>query len=418
MGRGAPLELPLAEAHNSLDCLLDHSIPGDIVPMDLIYLDHNATTPTRPEVIDAMVECYREGYANPASQHLPGQKAKRRLEDARDRIGEIFGLQQSGVTSDRVVFTSGGTESNCLALFGIGASHGVEPGKIIISAVEHSSVIEPAERLFDLGWEFDQLGVDENGVVQTERLEGLLTSETRLVSVILGNHDTGVLQPVAKLADLCHTHGVPFHSDAIQAAGKIPIHFRELGVDALSVAAHKFQGPLGIGALLLRSDLAIRPIHYGGHQQWGLRPGTEPLPLVVGMLTALELSVEEQVTHVKRLENLRARFESGLQAGYPDLRVNGAGTARLPNVSNVAFPGLDAQMLLMALDQVGVACSVGSACSSGSTELSPTLLAMQLPGEVVRGSLRFSLGAGTTEDEIDEAVRRVLYVVSELQMSS
>jgi cysteine desulfurase len=379
-----------------------------------IYLDHNATTPTRPEVVDAMVACYREGYANPASQHLLGQKARRRLEDARDRVGEIFGLQQSGAGSDRVVFTSGGTESNCLALLGIGAPHGLETGQIVISAVEHSSVIEPAEHLLALGWRLDQIGVDQLGVVRVDRLEGMLSAGTRLVSVTLGNHDTGVVQPVAQLARICREHGVPFHTDAIQAAGKIPIHFGELGLDAMSLAAHKFQGPLGIGALLIRAGVEIRPIHFGGHQQWGLRPGTEPLPLVVGMLTALELLLQEQEEHGRHLEQLRARFEARLKSGYPDLKVNSAEAVRLPNVSNVAFPGLDAQMLLMALDQVGVACSVGSACASGSTELSPTLLAMGLPKEIVRSSLRFSLGATTTEEEINEAVRRILYVVGEL----
>ena len=383
--------------------------------MEPIYLDHNATTPTRPEVVDAMVACYREAYANPASQHLLGQKAKRRLEDARERIGEIMGLQQSGTVPDRVLFTSGGTESNCLALLGIGASHGAESRQIIISAIEHSSVIEPAEHLLELGWRLDQLGVDECGVVRTERLEGLLSEATRLVSVMLGNHDTGAVQPIAELANICHAHGVPFHTDATQAAGKMPIRFRDLGVDSLSLASHKFQGPVGIGALLLRGDVEIRPLHYGGHQQWGLRPGTEPLPLVVGMLTALELFLQEQDEHVRHLEQLRSRFEAGLAAGYPNLHVNGAGAVRLPNVSNVAFPGLDAQMLLMALDQVGVACSVGSACSSGSTELSPTLLAMDLPKEIIRGSLRFSLGATTKKEEIDEAVHRILYVVGELQ---
>jgi len=386
--------------------------------MEPIYLDHNATTPTHPEVVDAMVACYREGYANPASQHLLGQKAKRRLEDARDRVGEILGLQQSGSTPDRVVFTSGGTESNCLALLGITAAHGSEPGQIIISAVEHSSVIEPAEHLLEMGWQLDQIGVDKHGVVYTERLAALLADKARLVSVTLGNHDTGVVQPIAELAGICRAHGVPLHTDATQAVGKMPIHFRNLGVEALSVAAHKFQGPLGIGALLLRSSVDVRPIHFGGHQQWGLRPGTEPLPLVIGMLTALELSVNEQEEHERHLDQLRARFETGLKADYPDLQINGVGAARLPNVSNVAFPGLDAQMLLMALDQVGVACSVGSACSSGSTELSPTLLAMDLPKEVVQSSLRFSLGATTTDEEVDEAVRRILHVVHELQGTS
>lgn len=383
--------------------------------MDPIYLDHNATTPTRPEVVDAMVACYREGYANPASQHLLGQKARGRLEDARDRMGEILGLQLSGAAPDRVVFTSGGTESNCLALLGIGAPVDREAGQVIISAVEHSSIIEPAEHLLERGWRLDQLGVDEHGVVRVERLEGMLSEETRLVSVTLGNHDTGVVVPVKELAEICRKRGVPFHTDAIQAAGKIPIHFGKLGVDAMSLAAHKFQGPLGIGALLLRGGVAIRPIHYGGHQQWGLRPGTEPLPLVVGMLTAMELALAEQEEHSRRLAELRGKFEAGLKAGYPDLRINGAQAVRLPNVSNVAFPGLDAQMLLVALDQVGVACSVGSACASGSTELSPTLLAMGLAKEIVRSSLRFSLGPTSTEGEVREAVERILYVVGELR---
>ncbi len=387
--------------------------------MDSIYLDHNATTPTRPEVVEAMVACYREGYANPASQHLPGQKARRRLEDARERIGELLGLSRSGASPDRVVFTSGGTESNCLALFGIGACDQRETaGQIIISAVEHSSVIEPAEHLLSLGWGLDQVGVDGHGRVQVGRLEGLLSEKTRLVSVTLGNHDTGVVQPVAELAEICRRHEVPFHTDAIQAAGKISIDFGKLGVDALSLAAHKFQGPLGIGALLLGGGVEIRPIHYGGHQQWGLRPGTEPLPLVVGMLTALELSLAEQEEHARRMGELRAKFEAGLRKGYPRLRVNGGETVRLPNVSNVAFPGLDAQMLLMALDEVGVAASVGSACASGSTELSPTLLAMGLPKEIVGSSLRFSLGATTTGEEIEEAVRRILEVVGELGRTS
>lgn len=383
--------------------------------MEPIYLDHNATTPTRPEVVEAMAACYREGYANPASQHLAGQRAKRRLEDARERIGEILGLQQSASSPDRVVFTSGGTESNCLALFGMGTARGQGAGQIIISAIEHASIIEPAERLLSLGWRFDQLGADERGIVRAERLEGLLSAETRLVSVVLANHDTGAVQPVAELAEICRKHGVPIHTDAVQAAGKMPIHFRGLGVEAMSIAAHKFQGPAGIGALLVRSGVAIQPVLYGGHQQWAVRPGTEPLALVVGMLAALELVVKEQEDHVRQMERCRARFEAGLKGGYPDLRVNGEGAVRLPNVSNVAFPGIDAQMLLMALDQVGVACSVGSACASGSSELSPTLLAMGLPKEIVRSSLRFSLGATTAIEEIDEAVRRILHVVHELQ---
>lgn len=383
--------------------------------MDSIYLDHNATTPTRPEVIEAMVRCYREGYANPASQHRPGQRAHRRLDEARERIAQLLGAELAGRRPDRVVFTSGGTEANNLAILGLtGVHRSSPPGRIVISAIEHPSVIEPAEYLLEQGWRLDTVAVDEEGRVRTDLVPPLLTCETRLVSVILGNHETGVLQPVSEIAALCGEAGVPIHTDAIQVVGKCPVAFRALGVSAMSVAAHKFQGPLGIGALVLRADTPIVPLLFGGTQQWGLRPGTEPVALAVGMATALELWHAEHEAHYRRLEALRNRFEQGLRAGFPALAVHGAGAARLPQTSSVAFPGHDAQVLLVAFDLAGVACSVGSACSSGSTELSPTLRAMGLPKEVLAGSLRFSLGATTTEAEIDEAVRRILQVVHQL----
>jgi len=384
--------------------------------MDSIYLDHNATTPTRPEVAEAMARCYAEGYANPASQHRPGQRARRVLEDAREAIAEILGADLSAAPPDRLIFTSGGTEANTLAVLGIARAGGDgEPGQVIVSAIEHASVIEPAEHLMDQGWRLDTLGVTPDGVVQVERLPGLLGPETRLVSVMLGNHETGVLQPVSDLVPICGEVDVPLHTDAVQMAGKLPISFRSLGVSAMTVTAHKFQGPLGIGALILRDGVPVEPILFGGHQQSGVRPGTESIALAVGMRTALELWSKEHEAHARRLTALRERFENGLKAGFPDLLVNGSGAARLPHTASIAFPGLDAQVLLMALDTVGVACSVGSACSSGSTELSPSLMAMGLPREIVAGSLRFSLGATTTEAEIDEAVRRILSVVNELR---
>lgn len=277
-------------------------------------------------------------------------------------------------------------------------------------------MLEPAEHWLEQGWRVDSLGVTDQGVARANLLPGLLSPATRLVSVMLGNHETGVLQPVTELARTCAEAGVPMHTDAVQVAGKLPVRFRELGVAALSVAAHKFQGPLGIGALLVRDDLPLEPLEFGGPQQWGLRPGTQCVPLVIGMLTALRIWRRDGEAHRCRLATLRDRFEARLRAGFPDLIVNGAGAERLPQTSNVAFPGLDGQQLLLALDSVmGIACSVGSACSSGSSELSPTLLAMRLPKEVVAGSLRFSLGVTTTEAEIDEAVRRILLVVNELR---
>ncbi len=382
--------------------------------MGSIYLDHNATTPIHPEVGQAMARCQAEGYANPASQHKPGQRAHKVLEDARQRIAEILGANVSGAEPDRLIFTSSATEANNLALLGIARAYQTGPGQIIISGIEHSSVIEPAEHLLERGWLLDTLSVTPDGVVRVEQFSGLLDRNTRVVSVLLGNHDTGVLQPVAQLAAKCNEAGVPMHTDAVQVVGKLPVDFRQLGVAAMSIGAHKFCGPLGIGALIVRDGVPIEPLWFGGHQQWQLRPGTESVVLAVGMLTALEIWQKEGQAHARRLAALRDRFEAGLKAAVSDLVVNGAAAQRLPQTSNVAFPGLDGQALLIALDMSGVACSVGSACSSGSIELSPVLLAMGLPKQVVNSSLRFSLGATTTEAEVDEAVRRILHVYNEL----
>ncbi len=403
--------------------------------MDHIYLDHNATTPTRSEVVEAMTRCYAAGFANPASAHQPGQRARRILEDARQRVAEILGADLNCLKPDRLIFTSGGTEANNLAVFGIANAGSPRRGQVIVSSVEHASVLEAAEHLMELGWRLDTLPVDSKGVVQVDVLKSLLanpptcgvgvspaddppapaagTAAPRMVSVMLASHETGALQPIEHLADICRSAGVPLHTDAVAAAGKVTVNFRGLGVDALSVAAHKFQGPLGIGALILRNGVSVDPMLFGGHQQEGMRPGTESVALAVGMQTALELWQQEQDSHCRTLTALRDRFETGLKAGRPGVIVHSEGAARLPHTCNIAFPGLEGQILLLALDMAGIACSVGSACASGSTELSPTLRAMGLPNDIVASSLRFSLGATTTEAQVDEAVARILRVCRE-----
>jgi cysteine desulfurase len=280
--------------------------------------------------------------------------------------------------------------------------------------MEHPSVLEPAEFLLERGWRLDTLSASPNGVVRIDQLSGLLTPQTRLVSVMLANHETGVVQPVAAIAAKCNALGVPMHTDAVQVVGKLPIHFRRLGVAALSVSAHKFRGPLGIGALLLRHDVALTPRLFGGHQQGGLRPGSESVALAVGMATALKLRCRELETEQTRLTTLRERLEAGLTSGWPGVVIHGQDAQRLPQTTNIAFPGLDAQALLMALDRAGVACSAGSACSSGSAELSPTLRAMGLPGHLVRSSLRLSVGSTNTLEQIDEAVRRIVHACHEI----
>ena len=382
-----------------------------------IYLDHNATTPIHAEVVEAMTRCHADGYANPASPHRPGQRARRVLEDARERIAELLGANLTCPKPDRLVLTASATEANNLALLGIAQAADVRPGQLVISAVEHASVIEPAEHLLDEHWQLDTLAVDSRGVVRGDLLPGLLGKNTALVSVILGNHDTGVLQPVDRLAEVCDQFGVPLHTDAVQVVGKLPVNFRQLRVAAMTVTAHKFGGPVGVGALLLRHDTTLKPLLFGGHQQSGLWPGTESVPLAVGMLTALEICSRDAERHRRHLENLRQQFEDGLRSSWSEIVVHGESASRLPQTSNIAFPGLDGQVLLMALDLAGVACSAGSACSSGSTELSPTLRAMGLPSDLLRGSLRFSVGATNTEAEIREAVGRILDVCRQLRSS-
>ena len=407
--------------------------------MELIYLDHNATTQALPEVVEAMAACQDQGYGNPASQHRAGQEARRLLEDAREVVADILGADPAPPRRDRILFTSGGTEANNLAVLGISMASGASPGQIIISAGEHQSVIGPAESLLEQGWQLDTLGLTSEGVVHVEQLATLIKLRPSvlpkiatqitpqdattgrgfmkgcLVSVLLGNHETGVIQPIEQLAAICREANVPMHTDAVQVAGKQPVSFCDLGVDAMSVAAHKFGGPTGIGALILRDGVPLRPLMFGGHQQAGLRPGTESVSLAVGMATALELCRKRQEDNARRMSTLRDHFERSLLAELPEAVVHGCRAERLPQTSNVAFPGIDGEVLRMALDLAGVACSVGSACASGSTELSPTLRAMDLPNELVKSSLRFSLGTTTTSAEIDEAVRRIISVCREIR---
>jgi cysteine desulfurase len=395
--------------------LAKRSPSADNSDMQPLYLDHNATTPIRPEVVEAMSRVYTQEYGNPAAQHQFGQRAHRALEEAREGVAEILGADLHSTSPDRLIFTSGGSEANDLAVLGIAraSAHG-EPGQVILSGIEHASVIGAGERLLDEGWQVDTLGAHADGTVRGERLNRLLSDKTRLVSVILANHETGVMQPVGELAAICNRAGVPIHTDAVQAVGKMPVDFRRLGVAAMSVAAHKFRGPLGIGALMLRPGTPIEPIFFGGHQQEGIRPGTECVALATGMWTALSLWREEHGATLARLTRLRDRFEDGLRAALPNIVVHGREAKRLPQTSNIGFPDIDGQILFTALDLAGVACSVGSACTSGSSEISPTLLAMGLPQTMAGSSLRFSLGTTTTEAEVDDALQRIVDVCRQI----
>jgi cysteine desulfurase len=373
-------------------------------PLDAIYLDHNATTPIDPRAARAMARCRRAAFGNPASQHGFAARARRALEEARKSVARIVGAR-GGPRGGRVVFTSGGTEANNLAILGLAAAD--KPRRIVISAVEHPSVAGPAEELARRGWQLDRIRVLPEGSIDLAHLSALLAEPPALVSIMLGNNETGVLQPVRQAAQMCRAAGTLIHCDAVQAVGKIAVDFSELGVDALTLSAHKFHGPRGVGALIVRHGVEPSPLLFGGFQQDGLRPGSEPVELAVGLAAALEAWERHARARLRRMSRLRDRLEALLLAECPGAVIVGVSAPRLPHTTSVAFPGLDRQALLMALDQAGVACSTGSACASGSSEPSPVLLAMGCPSEVVQGALRLSLGASTKAREVDEAARRI-----------
>ncbi len=373
--------------------------------MDCIYLDNNATTPLSPVAAEAMRPYLTEVFGNPASAHSAGRRVRRALEDARESVAH-----QLDAHPDEVLFTSGATEANNLALFGL---CGEPPTRLLASPIEHPSVAEPLRQLSAAGFTLDTLPVDARGRVPVDAFADALRPDTRLVAVMLANHETGVVQPVRALAEACKGRAL-FHCDAVQAAGKIAVHFHELGVDTLSISAHKFHGPVGIGALLVRRGVQLRPRTWGGHQQQGRRPGTEPVALAVGLAAALDCACRERDQRLAHVRQLRERFLDRLRTSAAPIVVNSPDDG-LRHTINVSFPGLKGDLLLMSLDLAGVACSTGSACSSGSLLPSPVLQAMGVPDDVLRSALRFSLSPLLTLADIDEAARRVIAVVARLR---
>jgi cysteine desulfurase len=382
--------------------------------MTPIYLDHNATTPLDPEVLEAMRPHWLLG-GNPESRHSAGRGARRALERARESIAKIL-----GAPADEVVFTSGGTEANNLAIFGLASVDGekAEAPHLVSSPIEHPAVAEAVARLEREGFEATRPGVDTEGRADPRVMADAIRSETRLATLMLANNETGAIQPVGELAGLAAEHGVPVHTDAVQAVGRIGVDFRSLGVATLAASAHKFHGPGGVGLLLVRKGVKLAPRAFGGGQQNGVRPGTPAVALAVGMARALELWQADSEMRVVRWARLRDRLEAGLMTKLGPGRVVRNGPVdpahRLPQTLHVGFPGLDGDALLMRLDLAGVAASLGSACASGASEPSPTLVAMGVPADRLRSSVRFSLGASTTEAEVDAAIERVAGVVESI----
>ena len=386
--------------------------------MTHIYLDANSTTRLLPAVRQAMIDCYDADYVNPASQHQPGQTARRAIEAARSTIVSKIG----GSVRDRLIFTSGGTEANNLAIIGLsegmlGQVDPANPPEIIVSSIEHPAVLGAAEFLATRGFVIKQIPAQLNGLADVEALNDLISDATRLVSLMLVNNETGVIQNVARAATICREKNVPLHCDAVQAIGKTPLNFGELGVSAMTLTAHKLHGPRGIGALVLAEDIEVQPTLFGGFQQLGQRPGTEDVALAAGFSMAVELAVDEFQQRVAHLQKLRDDFEVHLLAEIPEAKINGGDGPRAPHTCNFSVSGINRQALMMATDVEKVAISTGSACASGSSDPSHVLTAMGCDESVISSSIRVSFSSLTTDWESLEACRRIVSAIKRLRRS-
>jgi len=376
-----------------------------------IYLDHNATTPLLPPIIDRMTAVLREEFGNPSSVHHFGQQAKATVDDARSDVAALIGADPS-----EVLFTSGGTEADNIAIRGV--AEALETGgrkHLVASAIEHEAVLNTLKALARRGWRTTLLPVDQSGIVSPGALREALVDDTAVVSVMHANNEIGTIQPVVELARIAHERGALFHTDAVQSAGKIPINVKALGVDMLSLSAHKFYGPKGVGALWIRRGLRVLPLLTGGRQERSRRAGTENVPGIAGMGAAARIAARKLVAEGTRLAALRDRLEAGILQAVPGTAVNGATEVRVPNTTNISFDRVEAESLLIALDLEGIAVSTGSACSSGTLEPSHVLKAMGFNAHRTQNSIRFSLGAGNTEAEMDRVIAVLPGIVEKLR---
>ena len=364
----------------------------------MIYFDHNASTPVRPEAREAMTEALAGSGANPSSAHREGQRARAAVERAREQVAALVGASPAGVT-----FVSGGTEGDHLSVAGMALALETRGRTVAVSAIEHHAVHGAGDLLARLGFHVTHLPVNARGFLDPAALPAAGSDHT-LVAVMLANNETGVIQPVAEIAARAHAAGLAVQCDAVQAAGKIPVDFGALGVDALVISAHKLGGPKGIGALILRDGTPCEPLFRGSAHESGRRGGTENLPGIVGFGVAAECAVRELAVENARLLALRARLESGIRAAVPDAVIHGERAPRLPNTVNASFPGARSDRLLMALDARGVCVSAGAACASGAVEPSPVLAAMGVPRELAVCALRLSMERGTSADDVDRVI--------------
>jgi cysteine desulfurase len=376
-----------------------------------VYFDHNATTPVDPSVIELMTRVLQQEFGNASSIHHFGQRAKGILDDARTAVADLLKAEVS-----EVVFTSGGTESDNFAIRGVADALEVTGRRhLIASAIEHEAVLNTFKALARRGWTTALLPVGTSGIVEPGALEEAITDQTALVSVMHANNEIGTVQPVAELARIAHAHGALFHTDAVQSVAKIPVDTRALGADLLSLSAHKFNGPKGAGALWIKRGTRVAAILTGGKHERNRRAGTENVAAIAGLGAAAALATGKMTTEAARLSALRDRLENEILAAIPDTAVNGARDARVPNTTNISFGGVEAESLLIALDLEGVAVSTGSACSSGTLEPSHVLRAMGFPVHRTQNSIRLSLGAGNTDEQVDYVVAKLPAIVGKLR---
>jgi cysteine desulfurase len=375
-----------------------------------IYLDHNATTPVDREVLEAMLPYFSDAYGNASSIHSDGQQARAAVERARESVAALVGARPADI-----VFTSGGTEADNLAILGVVAAARGEKKHLITSQIEHHAVLNACQALERQGVAVTYLPVGGDGLVDPDEVFRALRAETVLISVMHANNEIGSIQPIEEISRIAAEADVYFHTDAVQSVGKLPVEVNRLGVDLLSISAHKLYGPKGVGALYVRSGTALEPQFFGGHHERDRRPGTENVPGIVGLGKAAEIARVRLAAEPNRIAELRNKLEAGLLASVPQTRVNGSREHRVPNTTNLTFSFADGEAMVIALDLKGLACSTGAACSSGAIEPSHVLKAIGLADEDARASLRFSLGRSNTNAEIDAALELIPHVVEHLR---
>ncbi len=375
-----------------------------------VYLDHTATTPVHPDVVVAMHQVLETAFGNPSSLHAFGREAKQYLEDARIKVANLI-----GALPEEIVFTSGGTEADNLAILGVAYAYQREGNHIITSSIEHHAVLDTCEVLSQNGFEVTFLPVDKDGIVDPDDVRKAVRKETILITVMHANNEIGTVEPIEEIAVIARENGIIFHTDAVQTAGHIPVDVEELGVDLLSLSAHKFYGPKGVGALYVRKGIRLLPVLHGGGQERNRRAGTENIPGIVGLGKAAEIAAREVGSQCVSIQKLRDRLIKGVQERVPEVKLNGHPEKRLPQNVHFSFAGMDGSSLLMNLDLHGIAASAGSACSSGALHPSHVLLAIGLPMELASASLRLTLGRANTEEDIDYCLEVLPEIVAQLR---